>query len=99
MMAHDGQDEGDIGDGDLLLSPPLELLLLRLLFFSGDLLRLRLSFLLSLGLLDLSLLSFFFPFFLSSLLYSFLLGELERDLSRSYLLERLLLIPMMIIFK
>merc|ERR1719180_272275 len=71
----------------LLLSPPLELLLLLLLLFfsTGDLLRLRLSLFLlfSLGLLDLDLLSFFFPFLFSSLLYSFLLGEL--DLSRSYL--------------
>ena len=31
------------------------------------------------------LLSFFLPFLFSSLLYSFLLGELERDLSLSYL--------------
>ena len=71
--------------------------------------HLRLSFLFSLGLLDLDLdlerfdevsvilnsssfescvshlLSFFLPFLFSSLLYSFLLGELERDLSLSYL--------------
>ena len=84
----DGKDDVDDVE-NLLLSPPLELLLLLLLFFSGDLLRLRLSLLLvSLGLLDLDLLSFFFPFLLSSLLYSFLFGELERDLSRSYLYKK-----------